>query len=91
MERVCWPPLHRAACPTGLAPLLHLPPSHARSTSRRIDSQSSEAGGYDPACPGRLRGGQILFPLVFRKVETRPFPAVANPCLGKGKASRKLA
>lgn len=54
------------------------------STARAIDSQSSDAGAYDPVCPGRLRGGQILYPTVYRKAATKYFPAVADtPCAAK--------
>lgn len=50
------------------------------SISRDIDTQSSEAGAFNPDCPGRLHGGDVVFPPVFEKVETKHFPATKNPC-----------
>ena len=32
-------------------------------TQRTVNSQSSEQGGYNTNCPGRLHGGAILFPV----------------------------
>ncbi|PRW57720.1 hypothetical protein C2E21_3493 [Chlorella sorokiniana] len=52
-----------------------------KHVQRSVDSQSSEAGGYNPDCPGRVHGGAINFPTPYTLVANKVFPTpLENPC-----------
>lgn len=67
-----WPapvPSLAPTAPRAAPPPAWCDPPMPRSASRAIDSQSSAAGAYDPACPGRLHGGQLMFPTVRARLD----------------------